>query len=38
MIQPRKLDDPELIKKLEDQTKATELNKTGSAWNKAGTW
>lgn len=38
IIQPRKLEDPDLIKKLEEQTKAMELNKTGSAWNKAGTW
>ena len=38
MIQPRKIDDPELLKQLEHQTQQLTLNKTGSAWNKAGTW
>ena len=39
LIQPRKIEDPDLIKKLEEQTQAMEITKNGgSAWNKAGTW
>ena len=38
IIQPKKIDDPELLKKLEEQTNQLTLNRTGSAWNKAGTW
>lgn len=34
IIQPKKLVDPELIKKIEEP----DLKKKNSAWNKAGTW
>jgi len=37
VIQPRKIEDPDLIKKLTD-VKISDANKTNSAWNKAGTW
>ena len=33
IIAPRKLDDPEVVKQINQQA-----NATGSAWNKAGTW
>ena len=33
LIAPKKIDDPELLKKIESQQ-----NANGSAWNKAGTW
>ena len=33
MIAPKKIEDPELLKKLEDTAA-----KKGSAWNNAGTW
>ena len=39
LIQPRKIEDPDIIKKLEEQTQALDITKNGgSAWNKAGTW
>jgi hypothetical protein len=38
LIAPKKIEDPELLKKLEEQTSTLTLTKTGSAWNTAGTW
>eukprot|EP00347_Sterkiella_histriomuscorum_P015547 403356622 len=35
LIQPKKIDDPDLLKQLNSHT---QLSNTGSAWNKAGTW
>ncbi|CDW91631.1 uncharacterized protein loc101207721 [Stylonychia lemnae] len=35
VIAPRKIEDPDLIKKINEQN---QLNNTGSAWNTAGTW
>ena len=34
MIAPKKIEDPELLKKLEQSA----VQGNGSAWNKAGTW
>ena len=36
LIAPKKIDDPELLKMLTEETKQS-IN-AGSAWNKAGTW
>jgi hypothetical protein len=35
LIAPRKIDDPELLKKIEA---GGQINKGASAWNQAGTW
>ena len=35
IIAPQKINDPELLKQIEQQN---QFNKSGSAWNKAGTW
>jgi hypothetical protein len=35
MIAPQKISDPGLLKQIEQNT---QMNGTGSAWNKAGTW
>lgn len=38
LIAPKKIDDPDLLKQIEQSASQLTLNKTGSAWNTAGTW